>query len=74
MNIPPQPLELGQAHTSPTHPNAIFSSMFVLGMMLPILPLTLREGMYMQLWVPMISMILKTTWGTVISRHKYTIK
>ena len=55
MNIPPQPLELGHAHNSPTHPTTIFSSMFVLGMMLPILPLPLREGMYMQLMVPMIT-------------------
>ena len=44
MNIPPQPLEQGYAHISPTHPTAIFSSMLVLGMMQPILPLPLREG------------------------------
>ena len=29
MNIPPQPLELGHAHTSPTHPTTIFASMLV---------------------------------------------
>ena len=63
MNIPPQPLELGHGHTSPTHPTTIFSSMLVLGMMLPNLPLPLREGMYMQLMVPMISMVLLNPMG-----------
>ena len=43
----------GHAHTSPTHPTTIFSLMLVLGMMQPILPLPLREGMYIQLLVPL---------------------
>ena len=38
----------------------IFSSMLVLGMMQPILPLPLREGMYIQLLVPKVTMILMT--------------
>ena len=59
MNIPPQPLEQGDAHTSPTHPNTIFSLMIVLGMMQPILPLPLRERIYILLLVPKISMILR---------------
>ena len=59
MNIPPQPLEQGHAHISPTHPTTIFSSMLVLGMMQPKLPLPLRGGMYIQLLVPKISMILR---------------
>ena len=52
MNIPPQPLEQGEAHTSPTDPITIFSLMLVLGTMQPILPLPLRERMYMLLLVP----------------------
>ena len=58
MNIPPQSLELDHAHTTPTYPTTIFSSIPVLDMMLPILPLPLREGMYMQLMVPLITMVL----------------
>ena len=73
MSIPPQPLKLYHAHTSPTHPTMIFLSMLVLDMMLPILPLPLREGMYMQLMVPMITMVLLNPTGTVLSRHGYTL-
>ena len=58
MNIPPQPLEQDHAHISLTHPTTIFSSMLVRGMMQPILQLPLREGMYIQLLIPKISMIL----------------
>ena len=47
----------------PTHPTTIFASMLVLGMMLPILPLPLREGMYTQLTVPMITMGLQNPMG-----------
>ena len=43
MTIPPQPLELDHAHTSATHCTTIFSSMLVLDMMLPILPLLLID-------------------------------
>ena len=59
MNTPLQPLEQVLAPTSPTNPTTTFSSMLVLGMMQPILPLPLREGMYIQLLVPKISMILR---------------
>ena len=37
--------------------------MLVLDMMLPILPLPLREGMYMQLMVPLIMMVLLNSMG-----------
>ena len=57
MNTPLQPLEQVLAPTLPTHPTTIFSSMLVLGMMQPILPLPLREVMYIQPLVPKISMI-----------------
>ena len=64
----------GTGHVpSPTHPTTIFSSMLVLDMMLPILPLPLRERMYMQLMVPYITMVLLNPWGTVLSRHRYTL-
>ena len=63
MNTPLLPLEQVLAPNLPTHPTTIFSSMLVLGMMLPILPLSQREGMYMQLMVPMITMVLQTPRG-----------
>ena len=59
MNTPLQPLEQILAPTLHTHPTTTFSPMLVLGMMQPILPLPLREGMYIQLLVPKISMILR---------------
>ena len=55
MSIPQQPQEMGQALTSPIHPTTTSSSMLELGMMLPTTPLPLREGMYMQLTVPNIT-------------------
>ena len=72
MSIPPQPLEQGHAHTSPTHPTTSFSSMLVLGMMQPILPLPLREGMYMQVMVPMIIMVFAEPHRVQFSPDIYT--
>ena len=41
--------------------NLIFSLMVMLDMILPILPLPLREGMYLQQMVPLITIVLNMT-------------
>ena len=53
----------------PTHPTTTFLSMLVLGMMQSIVPLPLREGMYIQLLVPKLSMILRSPQGALLSEH-----
>ena len=50
---------MDHANTSPTHPTTTSSSMLVLGMMLPMLPLPLRGGMSMQLIVNKITVGLQ---------------
>ena len=51
MSTPLKLQKMGQVLISPTHPTRTSSSMLVLGMILPIPPLPLRAGMYMQLTV-----------------------
>ena len=72
MNTPLQPLEQVLAPTLHTHPTTTFSPMLVLGMMQPILPLPLREGMYIQLLVPKISMILRNPMRHISPNTLYT--
>ena len=59
MNTCVQPLDQVLAPNLPTHLTTIFSSMLVLDMMQLVLPLPPRGGMYIQLQVLMISILLR---------------